>query len=69
MLYEKCEECKRWSEGEKKFFYSRMVATNWKPPSGINQRMRQFRCSSCSAEVFQVLTTKQLERLGEVRSL
>jgi len=55
-----CYLCKRWDDKKRSWVYHMGTITDWKPPSGVNPRMRQFRCSGCRGLFYIVLTPERI---------
>ena len=65
MLRVRCFHCREWDEEKEGYRYHFVNLTDWKPPFGIEPRIRKFHCSYCGTDTFRVLTAGQLSKLGE----
>lgn len=62
-----CQYCRWWDEEGQKFQYHFAWLTDWRPLDGLNPRLRQFHCSWCGVNTYKVLSTEQLEKLGDFK--
>ena len=56
----KCYLCKTWDEKLWQYVYHMAKETDWKPPSGYDPNLRQFRCAECGGEFYKMLDDVEL---------
>lgn len=57
----KCQLCKWYDRDEEAWNYKMAFITDWRPPKGLDPKMREFKCSGCGQLFYVILTRKQVE--------
>lgn len=56
-----CQKCRVYDEEKGKYRYHQAKKSTWRPPSGMDPRLREYKCR-CGNTFYELLTDTKLER-------